>query len=127
MAVLPGGATAAPCLDAPAAPGSGDLPVLFSADPADLLCDGPALLLPGDPAVFPAGRLPSAPSVSGPVALLPADALPGVVPVLRVASPADLLCDGFPDILLMLIIFQGANLQLINGFLPDLFRTFAVG
>jgi hypothetical protein len=63
----------------------------------------------------------------GPVALFPADPLTDGVPVLRAAPPVDLLCDGFPDILLMLIIFQGANLQLINGFLPDLFRTFAVG
>lgn len=33
----------------------------------------------------------------------------------------------FPTSYSCFLFFQGANLQLITGFLPDLFRTFAVG
>jgi hypothetical protein len=84
--------------------------LLLPAAPPALLSEGPEALL-----------------CEGAAAFLWADPLPEVVVVLRPVPPADLLCDGFPDILLMLFLFQGANLQLINGFLPDLFRTFAVG
>ena len=42
------------------------------------------------------------------------------------AGLTDLLFGGLAGIFSIVIVFQGANLQLFTGFLPDLFRTFAV-
>jgi hypothetical protein len=44
---------------------------------------------------------------------------------LTVFCPAALFPGVLAGIFPIVIVFQGANLQLITGFLPDLFRTFA--